>query len=188
APGIFDTHSFSRSGSRTAGAQRTMYSPVLARPALPPEFGLASTRVGTTRPWATSSVAHTATRPSHRRLGAASVASCPAPTPTSQPRASPTGAQTARDLPPDGSGIPGWGSQAIDPAPASAISRSSSSAGTWGTLALPAASEEASASKLTFSSALRSARYRALLFRPEPPRCLGDGRLTRERGQPTTTA
>src|SRR5205814_10656301 len=121
APGIFDTHSFSRSASRTAGTQRTMYSPVEARPLLPPaQLELASTRPGTTRPWATSPVAHTATRPSHRRLGAASVAPCPAPTPTSQPRASPTGAHTARDLPPDGSGIPGWGSQAIDPAPASA--------------------------------------------------------------------
>src|SRR5262245_46674264 len=116
-----------------------MYSPVEARPPLPPPlFGLASTRLGHTRPWATSSVAHTATRPSHRRLGAASRASCPAPTPTSHPRASPIGAETATALPPAGRGIPACGSQVIVPAPASPISRSSSSEATIGTLALPA--------------------------------------------------
>ena len=99
-PGMASTTSASRSGSTSAGVQRTAYDAWSPRDEPLRRRRWRST--GTIAPRAASSTAHIATLPSQRTLGPTSSRTSPEPAATSQPSTSPTGALTAEALSPPG--------------------------------------------------------------------------------------
>ena len=133
-----DRHRAPASGRSTGGSRLASTSgrgppdPVAPAPWLSDRrHGRCARRVGTMRPWATSSVAQTAISPSQRRLGATPSASCPLPTPTSQPSVWSIGAHRAlARLPPGMATSPmACHSMVSAPAPVSRASTSSTEGG-----------------------------------------------------------
>ena len=130
-PGMASTTSARRSGSTSAGVQRTAYD--ACSPRAEPVRRRRCRSTGTIAPRAASSTAHIATLPSQRTLGPTSSRTSPEPAATSQPRTSPTGAATAAALSPPGTGTSGCAVHGAAGASASARNLATSSASGGGT-------------------------------------------------------
>ncbi len=130
APGIRLATWRRRLASTRAGAHRTRCPPVDEpdpEPEPVPSPAAARRNVGTIRPCATSSVAHTATSASQRRLGATSALTSPVPIATSQPNVWAIDAERAFARVPSGTGTSPRRCHSMASAPASVSSWASGS-------------------------------------------------------------